>query len=60
MIVDVECPRCNGTGELLGSTPNVRARYVRFDDLNPVDFGEPCPKCGGTGTLEYDPGEEII
>ena len=28
-IIDVECPRCNGMGEVIGSTPNVRARYVR-------------------------------
>ena len=51
MIIDVECPRCNGTGEVLGSTPAVRSRYVRQDDLDP---GEPCPKCGGSGVVDYD------
>ena len=59
MIIDAECPRCNGNGEVLGSTPNVRARYVRLDDLDPGDFGEPCPKCGGSGTVDYDPEDEI-
>ncbi len=58
MIVDIECPRCNGTGEVLGATPNVRARYVPHDDLDPSDFGEPCPKCAGTGCVEYDPNED--
>lgn len=58
MIVDVECPRCNGLGEVIGSTPNVRARYLHRDDMNPDDYGEPCPKCAGTGTVEYDPSEE--
>ena len=59
MIVDIECPRCNGLGEVLGGTRNVRSRYVRYDDLNPDDFGEPCPKCGGSGTVDYDLEDEI-
>lgn len=59
MIVDVECDRCNGLGEVMGGTPNTRARYVRRDDLDPSDFGEPCPKCLGSGTVEYDPTNEI-
>lgn len=59
MIETVECPRCNGLGEVLGSTPNARARMVRHDDLDPSDFGEPCPKCGGTGTVDYNHEEEV-
>lgn len=59
MIVDIECPRCNGNGEVTGSTPNVRARYVHRDDMDPGDFGEPCPKCAGTGVVGYDPEEEM-
>lgn len=59
MIVDVECPRCNGSGEVLGATPNVRARYVRYDNLDPSDFGSACPKCGGIGVVSSDPAEEI-
>ena len=57
MIINTECPRCNGTGEALGSTPSVRSRYVRYDDLDPGDFGEPCPNCGGSGSVEYDDEE---
>ena len=59
MLIDVECPRCNGMGEVAGSTPNVRARYVRRDDLNTDDYTEQCPKCGGSGTVDYDPEYEI-
>ena len=59
MIVDVECPCCNGAGEVLGSTPNVRARYVRYDDLDPSDFGAACPQCGGIGIVSRDPTEEV-
>ena len=59
MKLDVECPRCNGMGEVAGSTPNVRARYVRHDDLSPDDYTEQCPKCGGSGTVDYDPEDEI-
>jgi len=60
MIIDVECPRCNGFGEMLGGTRNMRSRMVGHDDISPDDFGEPCPKCAGTGVVEYDPEEEAI
>lgn len=59
MKVDIECPRCNGAGEVIGSTANVRSRYVSHDDLDPGDFGEQCPKCAGTGVVDYDPEDEI-
>lgn len=59
MIINVECPRCNGTGEVAGGTPNQRARYVHRDDLDPDDYAEACPKCGGSGTVDYDPEDEI-
>lgn len=59
MTIAVECPRCNGLGEVTGSTPNVRARYVRHDDLDPGDFAEPCPKCAGAGTVDYCPEDEV-
>lgn len=58
MIIDVECPRCYGNGEVIGSTPNQRARYVRFDDLNPDDYTVPCPKCLGAGVVEHDLNED--
>ena len=60
MIVDVECPRCFGTGEVCGVTPNRRSRFVGSDDLSPDDYTVACPKCLGTGAVEYDPEEECI
>lgn len=59
MKIEIECPRCCGTGEVLGGTPNMRARMARYDDLSPDDFGERCGTCGGTGTGYYDPEDEI-
>ena len=47
MIVDVECPRCNGNGEVCGVNPNRRSRFVGCDDLSPDDFTVKCPKCLG-------------
>lgn len=58
MIIDVECPFCNGMGEVAGGTPNQRARYVRFDDLNPDDYAEQCPRCAGSGTVAHDLNED--
>lgn len=58
MLIDVECPRCDGMGEVLGGTPNARARYVHRDDIDPGDFGEQCPKCLGSGTVKYDLNED--
>lgn len=60
MIVDIECSRCNGLGELVGGTPSQRARFVLLDDLDPDDYADLCPKCGGSGTVEYDPEEEML
>ena len=59
MIVDIQCLRCNGTGEVLAATPNARARYIRYDDLDPGDFGAACPECGGSGVVSSDPAVEI-
>jgi len=59
MMIGAECPRCNGVGEVVGGTPNQRARYVWFDDLDPGDCGELCPKCLGTGVVECDPEDEV-
>lgn len=58
-MIDVECPRCNGNGEVVGGNPNTRARYVRYDDLDTGDFGEICPKCAGSGNVAYDPNDEL-
>lgn len=58
MIIEAECPRCNGLGEVCGVTPNRRSRFVGMDDLSPDDFTVPCPKCAGAGAVEYDPNED--
>lgn len=54
MIIDVECPRCFGTGEVCGVTPSRRSRFVGMDDLSPDDCTVDCPRCLGTGAVEYD------
>ena len=59
MIVDIECPQCDGMGEVCGVTPNRRSRFVGYDDLSPDDYTVACPKCLGSGTVEYCPDDEI-
>ena len=54
MIIDVECPKCNGMGEVCGVNPNRRSRFVGMDDLSPDDYATQCPKCLGSGTVERD------
>lgn len=39
--MEVECPRCNGMGEI--KDPSLVAEWRR------------CPRCGGTGTVEKVP-----
>ena len=58
MIIDVECPFCNGTGEAMGGTANSRSRLVGRDDLSPDDFAEECPRCGGSGCVAHDLNED--
>ena len=59
MIIDVECPKCNGMGELCGVNPNRRSRFVGMDDLSPDDFTVRCEKCLGSGVVEHDIEEDI-
>jgi hypothetical protein len=59
MIVDTDCSHCGGLGEVNLTTPSVRARYVRHDDMDPGDYTGPCPMCEGTGVVESDPEDEI-
>jgi len=59
MIVDIECPTCNGNGEVQSQSPSRRSRFVSYDDLSPDDFTETCPECGGFGSVEDDPEDEI-
>lgn len=58
MIIDTECPDCNGNGEVVGSKPSSRSRFVGHDDLSPDDFTVDCPRCLGRGVVDYDPNEE--
>lgn len=58
MIIDIECPFCNGNGEVCGVNPNRRSRFVGMDDLSPDDFTETCPRCGGTGAVAHDLNED--
>lgn len=57
MIIDVECPTCNGTGEVCGVTPSRRSRFVGYDDLSPDDYTVDCPRCLGKGVVDYDLNE---
>lgn len=54
----VECPECNGNGEVCGVKPN-RRRFLGMDDLSPDDFTVNCPRCLGKGVVDYDPTDEI-
>ena len=58
MLIDVECPRCHGHGEVCGVNPNRRSRFVGMDDLSPDDFTVPCPRCDGSGTVLHDLNED--
>ena len=58
MIIDVECPLCNGTGEVCGVTPNRRSRFVGYDDLSPDDYTVECLRCTGTGYILHDLNED--
>lgn len=59
MIIDVECPTCNGLGEVCGVNPNRRSRFVSHDDLSPDDYTVDCSECGGTGAVERNAADEI-
>ena len=58
MIIDVECPTCNGAGEVCGVSPSHRSRFVGVDDLSPDDYTVECPRCLGTGSVEHDLNED--
>ena len=58
MIIDIECPQCNGEGKVMGVAPSKRALFVSYDDLSPDDYALDCPNCDATGVVEYDPEEE--
>jgi DnaJ-class molecular chaperone len=48
MIIDIECPVCNGVGRVHSSG--------RSGD--PMDDGENCPRCEGTGCVAHDLNED--
>lgn len=56
-IPDIECPTCNGTGEVCGVNPNRRSRFVGMDDLSPDDFTIECSACAGHGWRPMDEDE---
>lgn len=58
MIIDVECPTCDGLGEVCGVTPSRRSRFVGHDDLSPDDYTVECPRCLGGGTVAHDLNED--
>lgn len=49
MADEIECPDCNGHGEVCGVNRNRRSRFVGMDDLSPDDFTVNCHACGGEG-----------
>lgn len=49
MIIDIECPFCNGVGRVHSSARNG----------DPMDDGEDCPRCGGSGSVAHDLNEDI-
>lgn len=59
MLISVDCPRCNGNGEVCGVNSRRRSRFVGYDDLSPDDYTVPCPNCAGTGVVDQDLNEEI-
>lgn len=58
MIIDVECPTCDGNGEVCGVNPSRRSRFVGSDDLSPDDFQITCPRCLGLGVVAHDLNED--
>ncbi|HEX7856818.1 MAG TPA: hypothetical protein VF503_24330 [Sphingobium sp.] len=59
MIIDIQCPACNGLGEACGVNPNRRSRFVGHDDLSPDDHTVECLECGGSGAVERNAADEI-
>lgn len=58
ILIDVECPLCNGTGEVCGVNPSRRSRFVSDDDLSPDDYTIECPRCLGDGCIAHDLNED--
>lgn len=58
MTHEIECPNCNGYGEVCGVRPNRRSRFVGMDDLSPDDFTVPCEACSGRGWRAMSDDEE--
>ncbi len=61
MMINGECPRCNGSGEIAVSV-NFPCKYVAPgpvpDDARGV-YSTTCGKCNGTGVLEHDCNDDI-
>lgn len=48
MIIDIECPFCDGAGRIHSSSRNG----------DPEDDGRDCPRCGGSGVVAHDLNED--
>ena len=58
MSQDIECTRCEGSGEVCGVTPSRRSHFVGYDDLSPDDYTDKCSDCDGTGWRPMTEDEE--
>ena len=52
--LEEECKYCHGTGVVLSTVTSHKSRFVRYDDLDPDDYGEICPVCNGTGVVQVE------
>lgn len=46
---EIECPECEGEGEVHAATPNFSSRMVPYDHLTPDDYLVRCRECDGEG-----------
>lgn len=49
MIIDIDCPFCNGVGKV--HSPGCNG--------DPDDDGIDCPRCDGTGAVAHDLNEDM-
>ncbi len=61
MIVDRECTRCAGSGEIVvrNTFPMSEVGPGPVPDWASNVTGSKCPDCDGTGAVEYDLNEDV-